>query len=303
MSYGALGTSTSLAADVRCEGYYDAYSPADAAAYRAKFGAAVPVPSATTCRSGLLSGPIVVGDLERVRAVVRQSAPFVLIFYLNSAGGSVDEALRIGRFLRQNFIETRVPTSIELPDGRHSLMSAGEGRAPHCDSKRGEVCTCASACFFVWAGGAARVGNSLAIHRPYPVEAAARRMTASEADRVYRDLLGRLGAYFDEMGIPRKFLDLMTNVPSGQVRHLDWDEITHEIGEYPLSLAEWFSAQCVTFSREEYDLLIELGAKAAARPLRGAEKIAEDALFAKTRAAAECRGELLHRERLRVQRG
>lgn len=77
-------------------------------------------------------GDIESGDFAKVRTAIQRSAKKTL--YLNSAGGLVDEALKIGAFVRAVGVETRL----------------------------GRQATCASACVLVFAGGVIRSADETA---------------------------------------------------------------------------------------------------------------------------------------------
>ena len=101
-----------------------------------------------TCScNGLLSGDIVKGDYERVATFLDAHRP--KMFALNSNGGDVDEALKIGRLFRKFLVLTLVPT-----------------KSSYCG---GEDCTCASACALIWFGGVNR-GGTVGLHRPRPTD-------------------------------------------------------------------------------------------------------------------------------------
>jgi hypothetical protein len=52
-----------------------------------------------TCTTGYLSGQIFKGDYEKVATLLAANQPFLNVFALDSPGGDVDEALKIGRLL------------------------------------------------------------------------------------------------------------------------------------------------------------------------------------------------------------
>ena len=118
-----------------------------------------PIPN-VTCPNGLVNGPIVKGDYEKVAAFIRANHPFESTFRLVSPGGDVHEALKIGRLFRRYLIATVAPTDRYLEyANREPRTTYG---VPHLDSWpgsgsgdlcRGENCICASACALIWFGG------------------------------------------------------------------------------------------------------------------------------------------------------
>src|SRR5215470_14658992 len=118
------------------------------------------LPEKNTCRTALIKGPIVVGDQARLYDLVRQNHPFLDRVLLWSSGGSVQEALNMGRLIRKGLIKTEAPLNVSGgPDGSLSHPYNNE----ICS---GTSCHCASECFFIWASGIERSGNALGIHRP-----------------------------------------------------------------------------------------------------------------------------------------
>jgi hypothetical protein len=150
-----------------------------------------------------LEGQIVPGDADRIATLAmplkRQDAWELnwLHVSINSEGGSVSEALKIGRFLRSHnaFVGLRKDDQ------------------------------CLSSCVFVLMAGVMRdaylgVGE-VGVHRPF--------LFAADQDqdfnRTYHETRSELEAYVDEMRIPRSLLDLIYSVPPGEMRILSRDEL------------------------------------------------------------------------------
>src|ERR1700693_3662975 len=55
-----------------------------------------------TCAIGFLTGTISKGDYKKVVTLLKANQPFLSTFVLNSPGGDVDEALKIGRLFRKD---------------------------------------------------------------------------------------------------------------------------------------------------------------------------------------------------------
>jgi hypothetical protein len=64
-------------------------------------------PKPSTCRAALLNGPIVPGDALKFAQFLRRHHPFLNEVILTSSGGSVDDAMKIGRLIRKGLIETK----------------------------------------------------------------------------------------------------------------------------------------------------------------------------------------------------
>lgn len=133
------------------------------------------------CPSGVLTGPIVKGDYERVVTLLRANHPNLVQFYLISPGGDVDEALKIGRLFRKYLISTMAPQ--RLPNGG-TLTVFG------C---RGDCGSCASACALIWFGGVERNG-SVGVHRPRTDDPTFASLSPANASIQYRKILASITA-------------------------------------------------------------------------------------------------------------
>lgn len=149
--------------------------------------------SRTVCAR--LSGTIRFEDADRlsdmVAAVakrVKESAPekIGILIVLDSGGGSVAGAMRIGRLLRAH--------------GAVAFVEAGNA--------------CASACVFVLMGATQRrvsPTGKVEIHRPYT--GVAESMSVEERQHAYKLNRDAIRTYLDEMNIPMELLTAMEDVP------------------------------------------------------------------------------------------
>jgi ATP-dependent protease ClpP protease subunit len=146
---------------------------------------------------------------ERFNARISQDLESIR-FSINSGGGDVYAAIRIGRILRA--LNARVIV-------------------PH-----GAVCH--SACVIILASGVERIVTStsrIGLHRPYFANLdhrETRQQVAARLNRVHADM----GAYFQEMGQPASLLDAMRAVPPDRIRLLTYDEVENFMlaGEDPI---------------------------------------------------------------------
>lgn len=86
-------------------------------------------------------------------------------------------------------------------------------------------CTCASACFFIWAAGSRRDGGVVEIHRPYfnPVEYAT--LKPSEARSAYDGLISLSKEYLNMMGVPDGIIARMFSISSAAASYLSVEEM------------------------------------------------------------------------------
>jgi hypothetical protein len=202
----------------------------------------IPRPDHPVCQNAKLTGEIGAGDARAVEAMVQTDLPFVQNLALNSNGGSVDEAIRIGRVARRYFLRTCAPYSPPLdPPGA----------------------ICASACFFAWLGGVSRMGERIGLHRPFPSVTEMRKMSPVEADQLYHDLSAKILAYLSEMGAAPHWLIDMIRIPSNDLYVIPYEQLKTELeggGEHHLipdipSISQWKFSRCSGLSAKEWDEL------------------------------------------------
>lgn len=154
----------------------------------------------------VLSGEIAQGDyikLSNALAQIKGKYPKdeclggILSIQLVSAGGDVDEALKLGRIIRQSELRVIVPL----------------------DSK------CFSSCVLLIAGGVERaLFGKVGIHRPYFVNLDSK-LSQSEV-KAQRDAInGKIKAYLNEMDISPNLLELMLSVPPEAMKILTEGEL------------------------------------------------------------------------------
>ena len=155
---------------------------------------------------------------------------------LNSPGGSVDAAMKIGRVLRK------------------------EG--PIVDVKKGALCL--SACVLILAGGATRgLDGTIGIHRPY-FEVPSGNVSSETIKSNYQQMLQAIRAYLKEMNVVENLADDMLRTNPEHMRVLAENELT----QYGLTDAdpaaqealEIHEAKVLGLDRKEYmrrKLLVE----------------------------------------------
>ena len=171
-------------------------------------------------------GPIVKGDADKLRRIIREQRFGVGAIILDGPGGEVDEAIQMADIIRPL-----------LP-----IVAVAPGRF------------CASACFFVWLAGNPRnaqsreymqrvarqknsqTGGAVGLHRPY----------RANIDGVVNDqhqLMRRIQEYLEKQMVSRRLIDLMMSRPSNDVYWLtstDFDEL----GEYSPQIEELLIRKC-----------------------------------------------------------
>jgi hypothetical protein len=251
MLFAAWTLASAHAADVRCDpgrGGHFTLSPDDAS-----FGRRWPSglrPTEKTCAGGLISGPIEEGDFEKVRTLYRQNHPFLGLFTLNSPGGNVLEAIRIGQLLRKYLIIAFAPVRITDSEGHERFALPGE---PQCDSGK---CFCASACALIWFGAVDHWG-SVGLHRPHTDDPSFKTLDPPAAAEAYRRMLDSVRQYLETMEVPEPMIDAMVATGSADIR---WVTVADDLSRPP-SLAEWEDASCGSFAAKDRILLSQLRQK------------------------------------------
>jgi hypothetical protein len=220
------------------------------------------VPTPETCKEALIKGVIEPGDGAKFAAFLHANHPFLSRIYLWSPGGSVEEAMKIGRLVRKGMLATKVADDFlsVLPPG-HGILFGGQAGA----LCQGSGCHCASACFLIWAAGIVREGNVLGLHRPSVQSTRFANLPPEQASASYRLVLAEMERYLAEMEVPRRFIELMTDTASNDVRWLDFNEgwSLKEVA----SIAEWITASCGTMSKSDEDAIFKMQTEGLEKPL------------------------------------
>lgn len=164
---------------------------------------------------------------QRIKDTNKYFGPFVR---LNSAGGSVRDAMTAGEFIRNSGLSTAVFENDE----------------------------CDSACILVLAGGVKRIATwgKIGIHRPHFPEELFARLSHSEAQREYNEMADGVRQYLSRMGLPDSLYAAMMRVPSDKVRYL----VATEIKAFGLdgedsAWAEWHRAKMIeSQGQEQYEI-------------------------------------------------
>ena len=159
------------------------------------------------------------------------------VVYLASKGGDVDEAIKIGRIIRSLRLSTYAP-----------IIPASGGR-PICQMRLNDQnnCICASACFLIYAGGATRVGNGVALHRPFAKPEDAAKLDDITHDAMLQEGMARVRTYLASMDIHQHWIDLLIATGSKDAYIPNIDEASnkewHLMGIMP-SIDEVITAKC-----------------------------------------------------------
>lgn len=251
-----------------------------------------PRPTVGTCLTGGVRGTISKGDFEKVLALYRQSHPFLGTFLLESPGGDVDEALKIGRLFRKYLVNAVASTRrTRRDDSTFFFLDYPDIRKGLCAE---EECACASACALIWFGAPERNGT-VGLHRPRYAEVSAfGALAPADAALAYAQVLDRVSHYLEEMEVPRPIIEKMISTGSGDIEWIDEDRANR-----PPGFTEWQDASCGHFTSQEQEAWGELMLKGNDN-LSKYEKLAYDDLTKKMSAKWICDSALVRRNRQKL---
>lgn len=191
----------------------------------------------TIIRGVKLEGEIVPGDVQKLLEFYNAYGFMVSPIFLRSKGGNVEEAMKMGIIIRRLRLKTRIPT----------LLDAGSQPIDFIKIDHQENMICASACFLVYAGGASRFGNYLALHRPSLPREEARKINDAEYEALQKQMLPKVKAYLTDMEIDQYWIDRMFAANS-QERYMptlsEADSQLHHLMGFAPSLEEVVLSKC-----------------------------------------------------------
>ena len=193
-------------------------------------------------------GRIVVGTAGQFRKVLRQLGERQLPVLVDSGGGSVDDALAIGRLIRAKGLQVAVTRTAFTPcaPSDAACRKANAGRELR-GLAQARYSKCASSCAFILAGGRERLvgpGTGVGLHqismtlrrylvltrRPFgvPVETqktlvSERTVTGSHAQT--QDTYAKIRRFFSDMGIGEDAMGLILSTPNSGIHWLTRKEL------------------------------------------------------------------------------
>jgi len=184
-----------------------------------------------------IRGEIVRGDYEKLINVVKKHGSIPSTIFVDSVGGDVIEAMKIGRFARK------------------ALLTTGE---PTAKRKCQNGCVCYSACMFIYLACVNRTFVSLfgekvsyAIHRPYFDRSYFSGLSMKKAELKYKELENSVKTYLEEMNVPQSIIERMFSIPSDRMEVLTGYQIIEIMKTSPPAYEEWLLAKCGNLTPDE----------------------------------------------------
>ena len=209
-----------------------------------------------------LDGEIKKGDLKQIITLAHKivSEDKILYLVINSKGGDLSEAIKIGKFARATL--TRVVIS-------GNLIRRGSNKGPR---------YCYSACIFIYIGAATRDhqgdnlffterGNPIweskkgrkiqksipviGIHRPYYEKERYSELSIQEAEKKYRNMDSKVRYFLRESGAPDSFITELFNTPSLDIKLIKKEKFIKIIPYKTPYLQEWYISKCGALSKND----------------------------------------------------
>jgi len=180
-----------------------------------------------------LEGEIQPGDYDRFITKIRNGGLGTTL-WLNSPGGDVHEAMKIGRLVRALRMDTQAP---ERAGDKTFCLTHPKGTGL-------DRCNCASACFLIFVAGIKRDGNHLGVHRVFPSHDRLRLMSPDDAAATTGKATNVVSAYLVEMGVPTHFAERLMAIPSNKMEWVSQEDISRYFSGYIPQYSEWVAAKC-----------------------------------------------------------
>lgn len=177
-----------------------------------------------------MSGKIENGDFKNfLDALSKWNYP-PTIFFIESSGGSVSEAMKIGSFIRESFI-------------------------PIWTGKK-----CYSSCFLIYASGISKkAGGDIGIHRVYFAPEEYSKLSVSEARIKYAKLKAATKQYLVQIDTPQSIIEKMFSTGSADIYIFSADKANSIFGLKAPFYDEWLNARCGSLSTSDKEIFESIG--------------------------------------------
>jgi len=200
----------------------------------------------------LLSGVTVEGDIEPGDALALSNSVLTLggnarTVFLESKGGDVEEAMKMGTLIRRLRLMTEAPTKFEGHEVMSPVLLANKDNN-----------ICASACFLVYAGGVKRGGNFMALHRPFLDKEAANKISDADYEAFEKKEMETVREYLKSMEVEQFFIDKMMENSSQEAYVVTvMDTVNYHLDQTVPSIEEAVlaAAKCKILSNQEKEVL------------------------------------------------
>lgn len=180
----------------------------------------------------VLKGSIDKGDLEKIQRFLKSRQGKDTIFSINSNGGYVSEAINIGLFFRDIFMELDVEYQ------------------------------CDSACFYVLAGAYKRsTSYPVGLHRPYFQANQYANLSPKESEVAFSNVLKLVKGYLEQVHVSPVVIDGMMKASPREMMYVQPEDFEQLIGSYSPVKKDWLTAKCdnrTPAELEEWRLIVDM---------------------------------------------
>lgn len=222
-------------------------------------------------------GEITPGDYEKfvsvAKDVILSKEYRYFSVYLNSPGGDVFEAIKIGRLIRDLLAKTYAVGFVYLDPNSKLGIEEAQYYADHPEAleenKRREfipigekipsefIGRCYSACVFIFYAGVERDSTTngyfrdelnlipvIGLHRPFYDEGYYSQLSPTEAKLAYKKLETTIANYLSEMGAPNEVIERMLKTASNDIEMVAHEDFKKLYERKEPFLEEWLLAKC-----------------------------------------------------------
>ncbi len=191
------------------------------------------------------------------------------VFYITSKGGNLEEAMRIGKIIR----ESQIP------------VWSGE--------------ECYSACVFIYASGVEREAQgNIGLHRPDFDKEYFKNLSSVEAKNKYESLKMKSIQYLKEIEVSQGIIERMFHTGSTDIDIIEAGEANKIFGVRAPFYEEWLTAKCGKLTNEQLLVLESWNSLLAARETI---RLAKDDITPKTESYGSNLQELVEHSQLAAQ--
>ena len=250
----------------------------------------------------VLEGTIKPGDYNKLQELLNANCPknswntlCPRGIFLASPGGSVGEAIQIGRLVRTLGLQA------EIPEGDTDVFGSRDAALSRLKLRNArENYLCARACFFVAIAGIDRLPYTerhrplLGIHRPFLSDEELKTLNVNQAMSYTVEIRSTIEAYLKEMGVPLRYAELMFSIPRDQIRWITPAEYKADFSYLIPEIIDWLNAQCGS----DMEFIKQLDTKPKYGTKYSPEELKErDVLFGEMNKLSACRGSMLTKMR------
>lgn len=183
----------------------------------------------------ILKGEIVKGDYDKLVKIIKIEKSLPTAINISSQGGSVDEAIKLGKFIRKSLLPVYA------------------------------IDKCYSSCFYIWIASVRRniysnyienIDDSdkrlyeletqkvIGLHRPYFEKNYYSSLSMNQAEKKYKELELLVRNYLKTMNVHEKWIDKMMMLSSEDIELVPYNIMSNEFGFSPPAYEEWIKAKC-----------------------------------------------------------